>query len=484
MSIRKIDRWLVVPLYRFMKNSSASSIVLLAAAVIALGLSNSLLAGPFGELWQVPFTISLGNFAISKPLLYWINDGLMSMFFFVVGLELKREFVAGELSDWRNLLLPVIAGLGGMVMPAAIYSLFNFQTGTEALNGWGIPMATDIAFTLGVLYLLGKRVPLSLKVFLTTLAIIDDLGAVSVIAFFYTSNISLVNLAWGGLFLSLMMLGNRLGVRSAVYYGVLGIGGLWLAFLFSGVHATIAAVLAAFTIPASVRISKDDYISRMRALLKRFTKAPCTTTAMATPAEQAILDKIERSTHAVVPPLQKLEHALHPIVAFGVIPIFALANAGVSFSGNLIEAITSSVSMGIMLGLVGGKVLGIVGFVYLFDRLGLLRLPPVLSYRHIIGAAFLAAIGFTMSLFITSLAFEEQAHIQQAKLGILAASLFAGLAGYLILRSCSTEATEKQQRAEHRQSLSAELLGPSSQKAAQRIKQAQQQPEDVSSPHS
>lgn len=434
MGVKPVSRWVVVPLHRFMKNASAGGIVLFCAAILALIFSNSVLAPSFEQLWQTRFSISFGGFTVDKPLLLWINDGLMSIFFFVVGLELKRELVAGELTDLRNAVLPVIAGIGGMVLPALIYTLMNMGNGADAAKGWGIPMATDIAFALGVLYLLGKRVPLSLKVFLTALAIIDDLGAVSVIALFYTDEISLTNLAIGGVFLSLMIAGNLLGVRNAIFYGILGICGLWLAFLLSGVHATIAAVLAAFTIPASVKISKENYIARMHGLVCVFSKAPNSYTQMATPAEQTILNKIERTTNAVIPPLQKLEHALHPLVAFVVIPLFALANAGVSFSGNLFESITSSVSLGVGLGLIGGKVLGIVGSIYVFEKLKLVRLPQSMNYRNLTGVAFLAAIGFTMSLFITSLAFENEAYAYQAKLGIFSASFLAGITGYAILR--------------------------------------------------
>ncbi len=438
MGVKPISRWVVVPLHRFMKDTSASGIVLLAAAILALIISNSFLAPSFEQLWQTRFSISLGDFTMSKPLLLWINDGLMSIFFFVVGLELKREIVAGELSSPRNAILPVVAGMGGMILPAAIYTLINWGGEPGMSNGWGIPMATDIAFALGVLYLLGKRVPLSLKVFLTALAIIDDLGAVSVIALFYTEQISLSNLGIGVVCLGLMVAGNLLGVRSAVFYGILGIGGLWMAFLLSGVHATIAAVLAAFTIPASVKISKESYIMRIQGLVCRFSKAPCSQTPMATPDEQLILNKIERTTHAVIPPLQKLEHALHPVVAFGVIPIFALANAGVSFSGNIVDALTSTVSTGVAIGLIAGKVLGIVGFVFIFEKLKLVQLPPSMNYKNLTGVAFLAAIGFTMSLFITSLAFENEAYMYQAKLGIFSASLLAGITGFVILRRCAT----------------------------------------------
>lgn len=444
MRMISINRRFVLPLYRFMNDSSTSGIVLFAAALLAMLVANSFMAAYFDQLWAMPIGLSIGQFEVNKPLLLWINDGLMSIFFFVVGLELKRELLAGELSTPRNAVLPIVAGLGGMVLPALIYASVNFGAPGEASRGWGIPMATDIAFTLGVLYLLGKHIPLSLKVFLTALAIIDDLGAVLVIALFYTSDISVISLCIGGLFLGAMMLGNWLGIRSALFYGLLGIGGLWLAFLLSGVHATIAAVLAAFTIPASVGLSRKSYTARMRRLIGCFNKEACNGAPLASHEEQQILGKIEHCTHTIVPPLQKLEHALHPLVAFGVIPLFALANAGVSLSGDLMGALSSSVALGIALGLLAGKVLGIVGFIYLFDKLGLIQRPAVLTYPRITGAAFLAAIGFTMSLFITGLAFDDATLIRQAKLGILLASLIAGLIGYAILRrTCSVVSSAK-----------------------------------------
>ncbi len=423
------------PLVKFMNNSTSSGIVLFAAAVIALVVVNTPLAESFNGIWQTKFSLGFGGFSISKPLLLWINDGLMSMFFFVVGLELKREIVMGELSNPRNAVLPFVAGLGGMLVPALIYAAFNTGMDAEKLNGWGIPMATDIAFALGVLYLLGDKVPLSLKVFLTALAIIDDLGAVLVIAFFYTSEISFTNLGIGFLFLLAMFAGNRLGVRNSLFYGILGISGLWLAFLLSGVHATIAAVLAAFTIPATIKIPKERYIAKTNALLTRFDEAPTSEKALLTAEQQAVLDQIKETTSAAISPLQKLEHALHTMVAFLVMPVFALANAGITFSGSITEALLSPVTMGVMAGLLVGKVAGILGFVYLFDKIKILSLPKVLNYRLLTGAAFLAAIGFTMSLFITSLAFTSETYTYQAKIGILLASLVAGLAGDFILKT-------------------------------------------------
>jgi NhaA family Na+:H+ antiporter len=431
-----VEKWVLRPIGQFMGNSTSSGIVLFFSAALALILSNSPWAGAFQELWQVKFKIGIGSFEINKSLQYWINDGLMSMFFFVVGLELKREILAGELSEPRKAVLPVVAGLGGFLLPAFIYWCFNQDKSLEAANGWGIPMATDIAFALGVLYLLGKRVPISLKVFLTALAIIDDLGAVLVIALFYTSDISLYNLGIGAVFLVLMILGNVLGVRNAFFYGILGIGGLWTAFLLSGVHATIAAVLAAFTIPANVKISKDLYIRKLKFLLYRLEQKPSTpqNVALLTSEEQYTLDKIQYIHKSVIPPLQKLEHSLHPLVAFVVMPIFALANAGVTFAGDFWEALASPVTLGIVLGLLVGKVLGISGAVYLVLKSKLISLPENVSFQSIVATSFLAAIGFTMSLFVTTLAFKDPAYILQAKAGILIASMTAGIIGFWLLK--------------------------------------------------
>ncbi len=429
------------PIKHFMSSSSSSGIVLFITALLSLILANTSAATFLDSVWAMKFSIGFESFKVNKPLIYWINDGLMSMFFFVVGLELKREILEGELSNPRKALLPIFAGLGGMLTPAAIYWYFNM--GTDAASGWGIPMATDIAFALGVLSLLGKRVPLSLKIFLTALAIIDDLGAVLVIALFYTSEISLSNLGIGMLFLGLMIAANRLGVRNVLIYGVLGIGGVWLAFLLSGVHATIAAVLAAFTIPSSVRISQERYSQKMGNLLQKFEKSPPTSSSMISPDMQEILDDIKITTDSVIPPLQRLEHSMHNVVAFVVMPVFALANAGVSLGNITLSALSSPIPLGIMLGLLLGKTVGIVGFVFIFNKTGIVKLPSNMSYVQLLGVAMLAAIGFTMSLFITSLAFENPAQIVQAKIAILLASLVAGLLGFLTLHlSLPPEDTE------------------------------------------
>lgn len=429
-----VEKWIINPVGKFINNSTSSGIVLFVAAITALVLSNSVFAHAFHEIWEHTFTIKFDEFEISESLHHWINDGLMSLFFFVVGLELKREIVAGELKDPKNAILPVVAGLGGMVLPALIYWLVNIGGDTEAMNGWGIPMATDIAFALGVLYLLGDRVPVSLKIFLTALAIIDDLGAVLVIAFFYTSEIHFDQVLLGGGFLAIMIIGNVSGVRSALFYGILGIGGVWLTFLLSGIHATIAAVLAALTIPANVRINELTYVTKIKNLIEKFSKSPSNEVSTVTAEQQHIIDDVIDLSNKALTPLQKLEHALHPFVAFVVMPIFALANAGIEFSGNVTEALTSKVTLGIALGLILGKVLGIVGFIYIFTKLKIVSLPEGTTIKQFVGISFLAAIGFTMSLFITTLAFTEAHYIANAKIGVIIASFIAGLIGFFILK--------------------------------------------------
>lgn len=433
MRIDPIDRWLVNPMHRFLSNSSMSGIVLFSAALAALLISNSPWAEAFHHFWEINFSIGFGGWQLSKTLHHWINDGLMAVFFFVVGLELKREIIGGELSNPRNAMLPIVAAIGGMVVPAVLYSLIN--PSGDAAKGWGIPMATDIAFALGILYLLGDRVPIALKVFLTALAIADDLGAVLVIAFFYTSNIDLSNLLTGAGFLSVLIIGNRLGVRSTLFYGFVGIGGLWLAFLMSGVHATIAAVLAAFTIPARVKCDEITYCTKLEQLLDQFKEARPNNLPTVSTKQLHILEEIRHVSNLALTPLQRLEHVLHPFVAFIVMPVFALANTGVGFSGDILTQLTSSVTMGVFFGLVVGKMLGVVGFVVLFVRMRLALLPAGFTPRIVIGAGFLAGVGFTMSLFISELAFVDKGLVEEAKMGVLLASLVSGLLGFFVIKS-------------------------------------------------
>ncbi len=432
----KIEIWLQ-PVNKFIKNETAGGIVLFAAAVLALIVANSPLAENYHQLWQNKFSIGFAGFEISKSLHHWINDGLMSVFFFVVGLELKREIIAGELSDIRKATLPLAAGLGGMVVPASVYWLFN--RGTEGINGWGIPMATDIAFALGILYLLGNRIPLSLKVFLTALAIADDIGAVLVIAFFYTSDISLISLGIGSIFMAVLIGANFLGVRTPVFYGIVGIGGLWLAFLLSGVHATIAGILAALTIPATVKVNSMDFLSNIRLFANNFEKESPGIKNMMTYEQMHIIDNIKKYIKAVDTPLQRLEHGMHPLVAFVVLPVFAFANAGITLTSDLFAQAASLVTLGTMFGLTVGKTVGIIGMSKLVVYMNWATLPEGSSWQQIYGVAFLASIGFTMSIFITELAFDNSAFILQAKLGIFVASIIGGIVGYTLLRKSNVE---------------------------------------------
>ncbi len=434
MKIYPIDK-ITRPLIKMMQEEKSGSLVLGASILIAFVLANS----PWHLQYHLFFEHKFGFQFDGKPHLEytiseWINDGLMAMFFFVVGLELKREIVAGELSDIRKAMLPIAAAIGGMVVPAFIYFIFN-PTG-EVNTGWGIPMATDIALALGVIYLLGNRVPLVFKVFLTALAIVDDIGAVLVIAFFYTSSISFLNLAVGFGFLLLMFIGNRMGVRSLLYYAIIGIVGVWTAFLLSGIHATIAAVLAAFMIPAEVRIKEGIYIARIKKHLIRFIRTdPDDDIPTLTSKQLKILERVNSDTKKAMPPLQRLEHAMTPFVNFIVLPVFALANAGVTvFDIEIEKLFNTNVAIGVALGLLIGKITGIVGFSWLTVKLRISSFPKGMNLRNLVGLALLAAIGFTMSLFITQLAFTNEEYKTQAKIGIFVASILGGVLGYLILR--------------------------------------------------
>ena len=356
----------------------------------------------------------------------------MAIFFFVLGLELKREIVGGELSNPRKALLPIGAAMGGVIVPALIYFFLN--SSGEASNGWGIPMATDIAFALGVLYLLGDRIPFSLKIFLTALAIVDDLIAVLVIAFFYTSEISMISLAIGIGFICIMYLGNKMGIRNILFYAIFGILGVWTAFLLSGVHATIAAVLAAFTIPADMKISESVYIVRLQTYLQKFQNVdPNNEIPTLTNKQLNILEKIKDDTEDIIPPLQRLEHAMHPFVTFIVIPIFALANGGLSIAIDIEQLFSTNVALGVALGLIVGKVIGVVGVTLLLVKLKVAPFPDGMNVKNLFGLGFLASIGFTMSLFITSLAFKDPELMTQAKIGIFTASIIGGIIGYVML---------------------------------------------------
>jgi len=422
---------LIKPFALFAKQASAGGIVLLACAVVALLWANSPLSEYYFRLWSIPVEVRFGNLVdIDKPLLLWINDGLMAVFFFLVGMEIKRELLVGELRSPRKAMLPMAAAVGGMVVPALIYASLNW--GAPEIRGWGIPMATDIAFALGALALLGTRAPLALKVFLTALAIVDDLGAVLVIALFYTENLKVNALLYSLLFWGAMIAMNRLGVRSGLAYFLVSVG-MWYFMLKSGVHATVAGVLGAFAIPVRSRIDPELFIVRVREYLNQFDQPITERTIILSPEQQSAVEAIEREALRVQSPLQRLEHRLHYFVAFFVMPIFALANAGVALGGEGGLNWTSRVIWGVALGLLIGKPLGIALFSWLAVRLGLAQLPQGINFVHIVGVGFLAGIGFTMALFIGGLAFRGD-ELNYAKLGILSGSALAGAIGFMMLR--------------------------------------------------
>lgn len=425
-----IDK-VIQPVSRFIHQEYTSGIVLFLSVVAALIWANSPGAESYHHTWELPLTLRFADYVFAYPLHIWINDGLMAIFFFVIGLELKREFMAGELSTLKKASLPMVAALGGMLVPALIYAGFNY--GTPSLHGWGIPMATDIAFALGLLSLSGSHIPSSVKVFLSALAVADDLGAVLVIAFFYTAKIDFGFLLWGFGFLGVLLAGNLLGIRRSIFYLILGII-VWGCFLFSGVHATIAGVLVAFTIPARTRINESEYLEKIRTRLQRFEVAIPLHGPLMTADQHAIVEEIKGLSLDAQTPLQKIEHTLHPYVAFLIMPLFALANAGMHIGSNFFSELMNPVSAGVSFGLVLGKLAGVFGFTYLMVRLGLADLPNLVTWKHVLGVALLAGVGFTMSLFVSNLAFSDAGHVDAAKYGILLASLVSGTAGTLYLR--------------------------------------------------
>ena len=418
---------------RFARAEAAGGLVLLACTALALAWANSPWAESYFHLWEVPLTIGTPAFGLTESLHHWINDGLMAVFFFLVGLEIKREMLVGELASLRQAALPIAAAIGGMVVPAGLYALLNPRGAGAA--GWGIPMATDIAFALGILALLGDRVPLALKVFLAALAIVDDIGAVLVIAIFYTASISWTSLGVAAVVLAALLTINRAGVRHPAPYALLGLA-LWVAFLASGIHATIAGVLLAMTIPARTRIDPQEFADQVREGLVGFEQASgAGVSALTNSPQQEAIHHIEDACEGAQSPLMRLEHALHGVVAFVIMPLFALANAGVRLGGDAAGAFSETVTLGIIAGLVVGKPLGITLASWLVVRSGVAVLPAGTSWRLVHGASWLAGVGFTMSLFIAGLAFPEPRLVDASKLGILAASLVAGFVGWSLLRS-------------------------------------------------
>ncbi|MEZ4699841.1 MAG: Na+/H+ antiporter NhaA [Rhodothermales bacterium] len=432
-----LKRVFVQPVQRFIQMEASGGILLLLCAVAAIIWANSPFAAAYFHLWETHIAIELGHSMVSMHLMHWINDGLMAIFFFMVGLEIKREMLSGELASPKKAALPIAGAIGGMIVPAVLYAAFN--AGTASAGGWGIPMATDIAFALGVVILLGKRVPLALKVFLTALAIVDDLGAVLVIAFFYTSDLNFISLGIGAAFLVALIAINRMGVRRPAPYVMLGIG-LWVAFLQSGVHATISGVLLALTIPASRKMGAYAFMAVSRDLAYKYMGLTEPNQRDLKHDQAHVVHEIEHACKDVSSPLVRMEHALHGWVNFLIMPLFAFANAGVRFVGtDITAALTSHVTIGVIVGLFVGKQIGVSLFSWLSIRLGLAEMPSGTTWRQFYGVSLLAGIGFTMSLFVSNLAFTEAAMLDSAKMGILLASTIAGVAGWIALsRSAAT----------------------------------------------
>jgi Na+:H+ antiporter, NhaA family len=423
---------LIGPFRSFVALQAAGGILILLVTIIALWWANSGYADLYDRLLDAHILVGSNGLRFDKPLDFWINEGLMTFFFFVVGLEIKREILVGELASFRKAALPLLAALGGMIVPASIFFMFN--PSGPAAKGWGIPMATDIAFTLGALTVLGKRVPRSVAVFLAALAIVDDLGAVLVIALFYTAQISISCLGLALLIFLILAVINILGYRNPlpyIFFGCL----VWLAMSLSGVHSTVAGILVAMTIPARSRIDTDKFLMDAKAVLESFTCAgSCGPSLYANSEHQESVRTLGVLCNNVEPPLLRIEHALHPWVAFVVVPIFALANAGVSLElSRLSHSLTSPLALGTILGLVLGKQIGIFTSAWIAIKSGLAAMPAGANFHHLFGGSILCGMGFTMSLFIADLAFEKTAILETAKVSILAGSLIAFVMGMAVL---------------------------------------------------
>jgi NhaA family Na+:H+ antiporter len=449
---QQYERWeeafekVVTPFEDFIHKETTSGMLLMACAVLALIFANTALQHSYEQVLHTPMAISIGEWKLEYSLHHWINDGLMWLFFFLVGLEIKREVLVGQLSEFRQALLPIIAAIGGMVVPALLYYALN--TEGIGVRGWGVPMATDIAFSIGVLVLLGSRVPKSLLAFLVAFAIVDDLGAVAIIAIFYTDTV-----VWGAVGVAVLLVGvlivfNRFGIRSPIPYFLVGTL-LWLALLQSGIHATVAGILTAWTIPARSKFDMHrfgDLIGSMGKRIQQRIESEEQCAIMEDEGQrrgvvQALIDSI----HMIETPLQRLEHSLHIPVAFVIIPLFALANAGVPIAlAQIPSLVTEPITLGIMVGLIVGKLAGIAGVSLLAVKLGVGALPEGTRTHHIIGVGLLGGIGFTMSIFVAELAFYgQQEALVLAKTGVLFASVIAGVAGFTWLYLTASPRTEK-----------------------------------------
>ena len=426
------------PFEHFIHSQTTTGLVLMLMTLLALFLANSPLQEVYSHFFHTTIVFNVGSWKLSHSIHHWINDGLMAVFFFMVGLEIKREILVGELSNIKVAILPILSAIGGMIIPALIFIAIN--KGGIGVNGWGVPMATDIAFAISALVLLGNRVSPALVTFLVALAIVDDLGAVLVIALFYTAQIHLdFLLLAGGMFLIMVSL-NRFGIHAVLPYFIVGIF-MWFFMLESGVHATIAGVIAAFTIPSKPKIPPIDFTQQTKNLLDEYDNYPVATDHTMHEQQKAILQNVKDRIDAVGSPSTRLEQSLHLPVSLIVIPLFALANAGIHINfSSISDVILEPVSLGIIFGLIGGKIIGIAGVAFLAIKAGLAKQPQDSSMSQLFGVSMLGGIGFTMSIFVADLAFaNNSALIFQAKIGIITASLFAGLLGFAWLRFIATK---------------------------------------------
>ncbi|WP_445383675.1 Na+/H+ antiporter NhaA [Robiginitalea sp. IMCC43444] len=426
-----IDR-VARPVRKLFSKDIALGITLLITALIAMAWANSPWATSYHHLWETKLTIGFEGFKITESLHHWINDGLMAYFFLLVGLEIKREFISGELSTLRKASLPIAAAIGGMLLPALIYLGINW--GGPGMKGWGIPMATDIAFAVGLIALAGKAVTSSGKTFLTAMATVDDIGAILIIALFLSSGINTDSLLAGGIYFGIMVIGNLLGIRNFWFYLIVGTLGLWVALLLSGIHATLAGVLAAFTIPARTKLSEIDFKTRLEEQKLRFEQSNFTDDPLLTSKQVEIINEIIKDGKRALTPLQRVEENIKPFVNYGVLPLFALANAGVSLQGNFLDMLLNPIALGVIAGLLLGKLGGVLLATRLTVKLGAGQLPSGTRWKEITGISLMAGIGFTMSIFIAELALEDPLQLQTAKLGIITGSVLSTLFGLGVLR--------------------------------------------------
>jgi len=432
------------PAQQFFDKEASSSILLISATAIALIWVNSSIGETYHSFWHTQISFTFGHFHISKTLLHWVNDGLMSLFFFTVGLEIKREILVGELATPKKALLPVIAALGGMIVPGLIYAALN--VGLPTIHGWGIPVATDIAFALGAVAVFGRKLPVGLRIFLAAFAIADDLGAVVIIAIFYTKEIVWSNLIISLFFIFGLAAANFFWIRQTLIYAILGLA-VWFFVLGSGVHPTIAGVIVSFFVPARGRYDTDNFLQNIKKITEKFEceEQSCGYSILLNQEHMYAVQALELACHDVETPLQRLMHALHPWVAFLILPLFAMGNTGLIFRGIVFsEAVSNPVILGIIFGLVVGKPIGILLFSYLSVKTGIASLPQEVRWSHIFGGAMLGGIGFTMSLFLSELSFSDPHIIDYARIAILAGSILSALFGMSYLGFISTSASDRE----------------------------------------